>query len=50
MTITISGIKGYVEIDLDDDSSIEELTNGFRALALTQGYPINKINEAMPEI
>ena len=49
MILILKG-QSIVEIELDDDSTIWELANAFRALALVQGYPINLINEFIPPI
>lgn len=48
MTIKLTSDRQIIEIELDDDCNIFELTNAFRAMALAQGYQIQSINEAMP--
>jgi len=48
MIIKLTSDRQIIEIELDNDCNIFELTNAFRAMALAQSYQIDSINEAMP--
>lgn len=47
MTIKLTSDTKTIEITIEEDSNIFELTNAFRALAFAQGYQIESINKAM---
>jgi hypothetical protein len=47
MTIKLISDTKTIEITIEEDSNIFELTNAFRALAFAQGYQIESINKAM---
>ena len=47
MTIKLISDSKTIEITIEEDANIFELTNAFRALAFAQGYQIDSINKAM---
>lgn len=50
MTIKLTNCAINIEIELDDDASIYEVVNAFRAAAYAVGYDINDIDEAIPPV
>ena len=50
MTIKLTNCATSIEIELDDDASIYEVANAFRAMAYAVGYDINDIAEAIPPV
>jgi hypothetical protein len=50
MIIKMTNCGTNVEIELDDDASIFEATNAFRAACYAIGYDIESIGRAIPPI
>lgn len=50
MKINMTNCAINIEIELDDDASIYEVANAFRAMAYAVGYDINDIAESIPPV